>query len=69
MAMTRERFNQTGFKMTYEEYLRCYCPDCNEENCIHRDSYRRVPQIDGGLELCPHLKGVYYKGETTDVQL
>lgn len=30
--------------------------ECKRENCIHRDEYRRVPEIDGGLGLCPKLK-------------
>lgn len=29
---------------------------CGEE-CPHRGAYRRVPKIDGGLGLCPNLKG------------
>ena len=28
-----------------------------KEDCIHRDAYRRLPEIDGGLGLCPNLKG------------
>lgn len=28
-----------------------------KEDCIHRGAYRRVPEIDGGLGLCPNLKG------------
>lgn len=35
--------------------LRAYCPKCNEQSCIHRNSYRRVPLDIGGLELCPRL--------------
>ncbi len=57
LCMTKEEFNMTNWKMTYEEYQKCYCPDCKRENCIHRDAYRRVPEIDGGLGLCPNLKG------------
>lgn len=51
--MTREEFeNNTNWKMSYEEYMKCYCPECcKKENCIHRDAYRRVPKIDGGLGL------------------
>lgn len=58
--MTRERFAQTNFKMTYEEYVKCDCCDCEKVNCPHRDAYRRFPEIDGGLGLCPNLKA---KGE------
>lgn len=55
--MTRERFTETNWKMTYEEYQKCDCTECEREKCIHRDAYRRVPEIDGGLNLCPNLKG------------
>lgn len=54
--MTKERFEDTGFKMSFEEYKKCYCPECNKENCVHREAYRRFPKIDGGLGLCPRLK-------------
>lgn len=57
MMMTEERFKQTNYKMSYEEYKKCYCPNCTMENCKHREAFRRVPEIDGGLGLCPNLKG------------
>lgn len=53
---TREWFATTNYKMSYEEYIKCYCPECKRENCIHRDAYRRLPEIDGGLGLCQNLK-------------
>lgn len=55
--MTRERFAETNWKMSYEEYQKCDCTECKKEDCIHRGTYRRVPEIDGGLGLCPNLKG------------
>lgn len=55
--ISKERFeNDTNWKMSYEEYNKCYCPDCSRENCIHREAFRRVPRIDGGLGLCPNLQ-------------
>ena len=55
--MSKDEFSRkTNWKMTYEEYTKCYCPDCNKEDCLHRGAYRRVPEIDGGLGLCPNLK-------------
>lgn len=55
--MTREQFkNNTSWKMSYEEFQKCDCTHCDKENCVHRNAYRRVPVIDGGLELCPNLK-------------
>lgn len=54
--MTEERFKETSYKMSYEEYKKCCCPECKRENCFHRDMYRRIPKIDGGLGLCPNLK-------------
>jgi hypothetical protein len=55
--MTEERFKQTNWKMSYEEYKKCYCPGCNRKDCPHREAFRRVPVIDGGLGLCPNLNG------------
>ena len=54
--MTEDRFEETAYKMSYEEYKKCYCPECKRENCIHREAYRRLPEIDGALGLCPKLK-------------
>jgi len=34
----------------------CYCPKCEKTECIHRDTYRRMPREIGGLGLCPNLK-------------
>lgn len=45
--MTRERFAETNWKMSYEEYQKCYCPECKKEECPHRGAIRRVPEIDG----------------------
>lgn len=55
--MTKERFKETNYKMSYEEYKKCCCSECDKAECIHRDAYRRLPEIDGGLGLCPNLKG------------
>jgi len=55
--MTREQFeNNTNWKMSYEEYQKYDCTRCDNKDCIHRNAYRRVPRIDGGLALCPNLK-------------
>ncbi len=55
--MTKEHFeNNTNWKMTYEEYQKCDCTHCGKKDCIHREAYRRIPRIDGGLGLCPNLK-------------
>ena len=53
--MDKKRFEEAAFKMSYEEYLACNCIDCDNENCKHRNAYRRFPEIDGGLGLCPNL--------------
>lgn len=50
MTMTKERFEQTEFKCSYEEYLKCNCSTCKKKTA------RRYPIIDGGLGLCPNLK-------------
>ena len=54
--MTREQFeNNTNWKMSYEEFQKCDCTQCDKKDCVHREAYRRVPRIDGGLGLCPNL--------------
>ena len=57
-VMSESEYKNTAWKMSYEEYVKCYCPDCNRDGCIHRDTYRRVPRIDRGLGLCPNLQEV-----------
>lgn len=55
--MTKEHFeNNTNWKMTYEEFQKCDCTHCDKKDCVHRNAFRRVPRIDGGLGLCPNLK-------------
>ena len=56
--VTRERFADMDYRCSYEEYVACYCPDCDAKDCKHRNAYRRIPVIDGGLGLCPRLKEV-----------
>ena len=63
--MTRERFAETNWKMSYEEYQKCDCTKCKKEKCPHRGAYRRVPEIDGGLGLCPNRKGEWLNGRIT----
>ena len=63
--MTEERFKETNYKMSYEEYKKCCCSECDNAGCIHRDAYRRLPEIDGGLGLCPNLKGEWLNGRIT----
>lgn len=55
--MTRERFEQTAHNCSYEEYMLCDCTTCDKD-CIHKGAYRRLPESDGGLGLCPRLKEV-----------
>lgn len=54
--ITREWFEQTSHKCTFEEYVACDCIECNNTECPHRDAFRRFPESDGGLGLCPNLK-------------
>lgn len=56
IMMTKEEFSRTNWKMSYEQYQKCYCPECSKKGCQHRNAYRRVPSIDGGLTLCPKLR-------------
>ncbi len=55
--MTKEQFENTAWKCTYETFLLFQCSKCHNKECKHRDAFRRVPVIDGGLGLCPNLKG------------
>ena len=32
--MTEERFKETNYKMSYEEYKKCDCTECDQEDCI-----------------------------------
>ena len=41
--MTEQRFQETGFRMTYAEFSACDCTKCSRENCPHRDAFRRFP--------------------------
>lgn len=50
--ITKKRFAEANWKMSYEQYKACYCPECPRKDCPHRDAYRRVPKVDGGLGLC-----------------
>lgn len=55
---TYEEFkSRTNWKMSYAKYVACCCERCHCEGCPHRDAFRRVPFVDGGLALCPNLKG------------
>lgn len=54
--ITREWFKQTAHKCTFEEYVACDCTECNNTECPHRNAFRRLPESDGGLGLCPNLK-------------
>lgn len=51
----RKAFANGAWNCTFEEYKLFQCSECSKENCPHREAYRRVPMIDGGLALCPRL--------------
>lgn len=55
--MTKQEFERTMYnnKISYEQYMMCYCPKCKEKECIHRECFRRMPKAVGGLGLCPNL--------------
>lgn len=63
MGMTKERFAQTAFKMSYAEHRCCECGECTRADCKQRGAYRRVPKIDSGLALCPNLMFATVIGE------
>ena len=39
-----------------EEFQECDCTQCNKQNYIHRKMFRRLPVINGALDLRPDLK-------------
>lgn len=53
--MSREWFESTGWRCSYEEFLKFDCGLCDNKDCPHRECFRRVPLVDGGLALCPKL--------------
>ena len=54
--MSKADFAKTAWNMSYEEYQKCYCPDCDKrDTCVHSRAFRRFPKVDGGLGLCPNL--------------
>ena len=55
--VSKTEFGNTGWKCSYEEWAACYCPSCErKDECIHANAFRRMPEVDGGLGLCPKLK-------------
>lgn len=38
-----------------KDYVKCNCSKCNNQ-CIHKNAYRRLPKEVGGLGLCKNLK-------------
>ena len=54
-TMTKEEFEKTNFKCSYEDYMKCFCPNCKAESCPHREAFRRLPLSTGGLGLCPNF--------------
>ncbi len=56
MLSEQEFKGRTSYKCSYDEYKACYCPDCvRKGDCIHQGAFRRLPEVDGGLGLCPNL--------------
>ena len=48
--MTKEEYKNTNWKMTYEQYQKCYCPECDKANCPHREAFRRVSKIESKIK-------------------
>lgn len=54
-----EAYERSAFRCTLPEYIAIQCRYCKRsENCPHKNAFRRVPVVDGGLGLCPNLKEV-----------
>jgi len=52
---SREFKEKTSFKCSYEDYMKCSFPKCDNKSCPHREAFRRLPLSTGGLGLCPNL--------------
>lgn len=57
MMMSREEYEKETHVLDYQDYVKTYCPSCNNKDCPHRDNFRRLPMYAGGLGLCANLKG------------
>lgn len=56
MGITRKEFESGAWSISFEEYMKCYCPECErKDTCIHSGAFRRLPVVEGGLGLCPNL--------------
>lgn len=53
--MKRIHFQSAQGALEYERKNHCYCPECDKQECIHREAYRRMPIEVGGLGECPRL--------------
>lgn len=43
--MTEDRFKETAYKMSYEEYKKCYCPECTRKIAfteMHIEDYQKL---------------------------
>ena len=46
MKLSREEFEKTNYKMSYDKYCKCYCPDCERESsCPVSQMYLRLPRV------------------------
>ena len=53
--MERETYEKLSTKLDYETFIKCYCPECEKENCFHRGAYIILPNKAGFLGLCANL--------------
>ena len=58
MLSEQEFRENTSYKCSYEEYKACCCENCYRSGCVHRNAYRRLPIVDGGLGLCRNLSSL-----------
>lgn len=45
-------FNSVGSQLDYNDYVITNCSECSDEECPHRNNFRRLPKYAGGLGLC-----------------
>ena len=55
--MTKEHFeNNTNWKMSYEEFQKCDCTQCDNKDCVHRKKWLRMYMIGAVKNLVSMVK-------------
>ena len=48
-VMSESEYRNTGWKMPYEDYVKCYCPDCKKKKIVyiemHTEEYHGLTMV------------------------